>query len=218
MQPQTFSITLAASSANNICKSQSGTKNVALTLNGTTVNADNVAVLDVPRRIAIHCVGDESSNTFTIVGYASTTGTSMMLTEALKGATAGNDAYTSLDLGQVIKITPSANTAAAVTVGTNGVGSTPWINPTFNYGPQQIHIETMVTGTVNYTIQTTMDSFWTVGVPTSTIPVTKDTTIASVTTDQIFDLTWPVAGWRVLINSGTGTVAVSAIQAGIMNG
>lgn len=216
MNPVTFTYTLATADTDGVAKSQSGTAGTALKMDGAFVNVGSVAVLDTTRRVSIVSVGDESSNTFTIDGYADITATSAPVREIITGGTAGGTVYTSLDFGQVTSIVPTSNTADKVEVGTNAIGSTLWKNPSTSMAPFDLNMDVDVTGTVNYTIQTTMDPFWKVLTP-SYIPAVRNTAVAAATTDATLELTSPVTGWRVLINSGTGTIAVASIQSGIAN-
>lgn len=122
--PVRIIISLAAPIADGIAQSQTlsggGVQNV--TLNGSLV-VNGVAVLDVARRVAITSVGNDSGITFTING---TNYSGITQSENVTGANAGT-IVSKKDFLTVTSIISSGNTAAAITVGTNGQASTPWI-------------------------------------------------------------------------------------------
>jgi hypothetical protein len=210
MRPITVSVgPLAAASANNIALSQTPGAAGALTLNGSLV-VGGVAILDSPRRILITTT--DSTHLFTITGL---TPTGAVLTEVL--AANGTSVFSTLDYAKITSITINAAATGAITVGTNGIASSPWARMD-EWANSPISIQCNVNGTVNYTVQSTLDD------PNSaTNPVvpsavnwiaTNDTAAvgatASVQTNFLFIPTFV----RVLLNSGTGSVATTIIQAG----
>jgi len=81
--------------------------------------------------------------------------------------------------------------------------------------PYNVGFGVVVSGTVNYTVQHTFDNPWTTASPTWF----NHPTVASLTTSQDGNYAFPVAAIKVVINSiagtGTSTVALTVIQAGI---
>lgn len=79
-----------------------------------------------------------------------------------------------------------------------------------NVTPVNIGFAAVVTGTVNYSIQFTYDD-----------PVTgfttwfDDTSITSKTGNEDGSILFPITGMKVLVNSGTGSVVLNVVQAGI---
>ncbi len=220
-RPAVVTATLAAASANNICLSQSIAAAGNLVLNGTNVTA-GIATLDAQRRILITSAGNDSGITFTIYG---TTGgaTGTIQQEVVTGSNAST-AASKLDFYTVTRIATSAATASTVTVGTNGVGASPWVMVNYHAQPVNLSFAAVVTGTINYTLQYTYNDFWTVAGPAtggtsvaSTIQTAfNDPVLVSLTANAEGTLQFAATGWRVLVNSGTGTVAVTGIQAGII--
>lgn len=220
MLPITLTKTLAANSPNNIAASQSGTANTSLTLNGTAATG-GVAILDTQRRVQINSAGNDSSITFAITG---TREGNIVIGETLVGANTSN-AISQLDYLTVTKVVPSAATAAAITMGTTGVGSTSWKLANYDITAFQLNIGVEVTGAVTYTVEYTFDDFVTVTpggssyqTPTSipvAFPVTGLTATTSSTTGGFVNT--PIRGWRLTVNSGTGTAVATGIQAGIRN-
>lgn len=200
--------TLAAASANNIAQSQSPGAG-AITLNGSTVTS-GVATLDTARRVRITSGGNDSGITFTVVG---TNYFGNALSETITGANAST-ADTTQDFATVTSVTHTGSVAGTVTVGTNGVGSTPWYNldpftDTFNVG-----IGVVVSGTINFTVEYTYDD---ANSPyTGTFPTAFSlTALASKTANTDSTLTNPCWGVRLTVNSGTGTAKVIIVQVGI---
>ena len=110
--------------ANNICQSQSPGGAGALTLNGTLV-ASGVAYLGTtPRRIYITSAGNDSGRTFTVVGTGINPGIGGQfgITETITGANTSVVSSTNL-FYSISSITISGASAAAVTVGANGVAT-----------------------------------------------------------------------------------------------
>jgi hypothetical protein len=219
MRPITVTVgPLAAGVANNIALSQTPAGAGALTLNGSLVNAAGVAVLDNPRRILITTA--DTTTTFTIKG---TTPTGALLTESF--VVSGGSTYSTLDYATVTSITVNQGTTAAVTVGTNGIASTPWVRLD-DWALPQIAIQCNVSGTVNYTVQSTLDDpnsptnpilpsamNWINSPDTNAVAAT-----AAIQTSYGGYAAYPAmtpAFVRVLLNSGTGTVTATVTQLGV---
>lgn len=207
MRPITATVgPLTAQSGNNIALSQTPSAG-PLTLNGALVSG-GVAVIGNPQRITITTT--DSTHSFTITGA---TPTGSLLTETVTGN--GTSATSLLDYAKVSSITISGNASAAVTVGTSGTGATPWVRLD-EWAHAQVSIQCDVTGTVNYTVQSTNDDPNSPTDPVSPSAVTwintNDTNavnaIASVQTNYLFAPTFV----RALLNSGTGSVAMKVIQ------
>lgn len=211
MRPITVTVgPLAAASANNIALSQTPGSASALNLNGATVTG-GVAVLDVPRRVLITTA--DTTHTFTVTGL---TPTGTALSESflvVAGAT-----YSQLDYAKVTAVTISGAATGAVTVGTNGVASTPWVRLD-DFAPAAVSIQCTAAGTVNYTLQQTLDN------PNSaTNPVipsavtwlaTSDPAGVAATGSIQSNYQYAPAFARVLLNSGTGTVVATYLQSSV---
>ncbi len=216
MRPVTVSAgPLAAAVANNIALSQTPGAAGALTLNGSLVTA-GVAILDNPRRVLFTTVSDEHTKTFTVTG---TNAAGSIISETVTGPNA-TTGYTVLDYKTVTSITVSAALTGAVTVGTNGIGGSLWVR--FDeWAPSPIAIQTDVSGTVNYTIQQTLDD------PNSaTNPVTPanmtwinhpDANLVSATAAVQGNYAYMPVFARILLNSSTspGNVTATFIQTGV---
>lgn len=203
---------LAAASANAICLSQTPSAG-ALTLNGALVTG-GVAVLDVARRVLITCAGNESSRTFTITG---TSRSGVVQSETITGPNA-TTAQSVLDYKTVTSITISGNAAGAVTVGTSSVASSAWVQFS-GWSDAQVAIQCAASGTVNYTVQQTLDDPNNLTDNVSPASVTwfshPDINLVAATTSVQGNYGYAPVYARVTINSGTGSVAATFLQAGV---
>lgn len=214
-----FTKSLAAAVANGICTSQSGSAGTPLTINGSLAS-NGVATLDsvsVPnnvgalgRRVIIAYTGTDTS--FIIKG---TNVTGNTIIDNATGS--GGAAQSNLDFVTVTSIAPVGGGLTAVTVGTNGVGSSPWwVTNWFGYPP--INISTaveVVSGTISYTVQYSYDDVNNLpnglSFPTpfnDPILVDQNGTLTGLSTNA-------VKAVRVLINSGTGVIRTRFVQAGV---
>lgn len=203
---------LAAASANAICLSQTPSAG-ALTLNGASV-AGGIAVLDVARRVLITCAGNESTRTFTLTGI-SRSGVTQSETIAGPNATT---AQSVLDYKSVTSITISGNAAGAITVGTSTVASSGWIKFSA-WSDAQVALQCVVSGTVNYTVQQTLDDPDNLA---DQVPVAlmtwfshPDSNLVAATTSAQSNYGYAPVFVRVVLNSGTGSVALTAVQQGV---
>jgi len=217
MQPITISVgPIAAASANNIALSQvvSGASNV--TLNGALVSG-GVATLDVPRRVLITNVGNDSGITFTVYG---TTFGGASVTEVLQG-TSGSTVASTVDFKTVTRIATSGSTSVSgITVGTNGVAGSRWLRLD-NWADAQTAIQCNATGTVNYTVQVTMDDpndpVSPVGIASVTWLNTNDGDAVTAVGDVFTNFDWTPSYARLLLNSGSGSVSGTFAQFNVVN-
>lgn len=214
MQPITVSVgPLAAASANNIALSQtvSGASNVVL--DGALVTG-GVAYLDTPRRVKITSAGNDSGITFTVYG---TWINGSSISETVQG-TSGSSVSTTLDFATVTQITTSGSTSVSgITVGTSGVASSRWVRFD-SWALPNVNFQVDVSGTVNYTIQTTNDDPNDPFSPVSLVNVTwfssTDANVVNQTAAKQSSFTNAFTYARILLNSGDGTVTATFIQYG----
>lgn len=96
------------------------------------------------------------------------------------------------------------------TVSRTGTGSTDAVVINTNISPVNIGFAVVVTGTVNYSVQFTYDDP-SVGFTTWF----DDVSITSKTGNEDGSINFPITGMKVLVNSGSGTVTMNVVQAGI---
>jgi len=211
MQPITVAAgPLATASANAICLSQTPAAAGAMTLNGALV-VSGVAVMDNSRRVLITAAGNESAKTFTVTGIGAN---GNAVSEIITGPNA-TTAQSVLDYKTVTSITISAAAAGAITVGTSGVGGSRWVS--FDaFAPSFISLQCNVTGTINYTVQTTLNDPYdpiTPVAPASVVWVnSSDSAVVGATANQQSNFLFCPVYARILINSGTGSVATTFLQ------
>lgn len=203
---KTITYALVASVATGIATAQAGTAGTKLTLNGALVTG-GVATLDsggAARRVIITPAANETSNSFTIVG---TDRYGRAQTEVLAGVNNPTVAQSVKDFLTVTSITPTSNTAGNISSGTNGVGSSAPMIADWIANPNGVGCATLVTGTVNYTIQEARDDL----APAWDLTVNNpnwfaDPTFSAQSTSIYGTLAGPFTMARILINSGTGSV------------
>lgn len=211
MRPTTVTVgPLVAASANNIALSQTPTASV--TLNGSTVTG-GVATLDTPRRILITNGASEASNVFTITGTG-LNGTAQV--ELLTGAATAF--YSNLDFLTVSSITLKVGASGTITVGTNAVASSQWVRLD-EWASAQVAVQCTASGTVNYTIQQTLQDPNSPTNPVNPYSVawisTADTNGVAATGSIASYFAYAPIYVKVLLNSGTGSVSTVVSQLGV---
>jgi hypothetical protein len=97
------------------------------------------------------------------------------------------------------------------TVSKTGTGSTDSIVINTNVTPINVGFAVVVDGTVNYTVQFTLDD------PASGFSTWfDDATVAAKTGNESGSISFPITGIKALVNSGTGSVTMNVVQAGII--
>lgn len=209
---------LAAASANNIALSQTPVSGTALTLNGSLVTG-GVAVLDTPRRVLLTFGIEASARTMVVTG---TGRTGQVQSETLAVASGGASTIgTVLDYKTITSLVPAGGGySAAVTVGTNGIAGTDWVRLD-QWPVPQTTIQCVATGTVNYSVQQTLDDPNSPTNPVAPISVTwfdsLDTAVVAATASKWSSFAYAPVFARVLLNSGTGSVVATFAQSGNVN-
>lgn len=212
MKPMFTSVgPLVAASATNIRTASVGLAG-ALVLNGTLVSG-GVATLDTPRRVLITTTSNTDSGKTIIL--AGTNWSNQTIGETITLGNAGTF-QSVLDYKTLTSATLSADSVGSISIGTNGVASSPWVR--FDHWIEgRVSIQCNVTGTANYTVQQTLDD---PGQPVAS-PVTpatmqwlssSDTAVVGATANQQSNYAYAPAYARILLNSGTGSVAGTFIQ------
>lgn len=198
---------ISAASANAICLSQTPSGAGSLTLNGALVSG-GVAALDTQRQVLITCAGVETGKTFVVTG---TDGQGRTISDTLAGPSASTVASTRY-FKTVTSITISAAAAGAITVGTNSVAASNPI-PLDIHGRPEISLQAVVSGTVNWTIQQTLDTPYTTSALNWFDHI--DSNLVSQTVNRQGNYAYVPAATRIVLNSGSGSVTYTVVQAGI---
>ena len=201
---------LASADADGIAQAQNPAS--TFTLNGALVSG-GVAQLGAPRRVLITTTDDETGVTFTVTG---TNRAGDVLSEDLAGVN-NTTTYTALDFFTVTSVTNSTTLTGNVTIGTNGVGGSPWVmlDP---WALPAVAVQLNVSGTVNYTLQQSLDDPNDPTNPTTAASMTwidsADTEVVAATTAQQTNYAFTPRYVRVLLNSGAGSATATIIQSG----
>ena len=200
---------LVASATTAIALSQTPPAGL-LTLNGALV-VGGVAILDVARTVLFSSTGNNSNTTFTITG---TNWAGDTISENLVGASGGAVA-TLLSYKTVTSISSSTASAAGLTVGTGTTASSPWVRLD-SWAMAQTSIQANAFGTVNYTVQQTLDDPNSATNPVVVSNMTwinhPDLALVSATSSIQSNYAYPPTFARVVLNSGTGSVVTTFSQ------
>ena len=202
--------TLSAAVVDGICQLQTPGVGGPLTLNGSLVSG-GIATLDTSgqsnvRQVFITCNGNDAGRTFTISGTLVAGGA--VVTETVAGSNMG----TSTSLNLFLTVTGAAvdsGTAGSVELGTNGVGASPWFLVPPRRNEFSMAIGTYPTGTVNWTVQFTLDQVFDAQynlLPTVVPYWFSHSVITGVSSAIAGNFAFPPTAVRTLVNSGTGTV------------
>lgn len=189
------------------------------TAGAVTVGHSGTATLDLARRIIITSGGNDTGITFTLTG---TDWSGAPISETITGAS-GGAASSVLDYLTVTSILTSGAVATTVTVGTNGVSGSPWVRFDDFAANAQFALQATVAGTVNYSVQYTMEdpNVLTNQLPTTTYKWSRsavtwvdsaDTAVVAATATKMSTGTVAFTFARVLLNSGSGTVTTTFRQ------
>lgn len=216
MRPKTFTISVDTADPDGIIESVTPVAGGAITMDGALVSA-GVATMDSggwPMQVGITCAGNETARTFTITGRLLKGGD--LVTETI----AGVNATVATSVGHYYTITGVSvddATAGAITVGTNGVGSTGWIP--LNHRSDSFDLGFAVTvgsGTVNWTVQWTYGDVQVASAVAGDLIAFTDSAFSAKTADVDGALPNRVTAMRLQINSGTDPASMLISPSGIM--
>ena len=225
MIPAILKKVLTAAVANNIALSQTPVSGTPLTLNGAAVVA-GVAVLDTQRRILLTFGNEASDRTLVLTG---TNDAGAAVSETLKVASgAGGTIASVYDYRTLTSAVPAGGGwTAAVTLGTNSVGSTPWWIPDDALTPFEVaaNVEfpvaaTNTTASVETTDDTLLMPMSIYGGQPATIPppiIAPWSGLTDVGSDSYAVINHNCSGIRLTVTEGADGVAVQAVlrQSGI---
>lgn len=183
------------------------------TASTVTVGTTGFALLDTARRVLFTSSGTDTGLTITLSGRD---WSGQQISETLAGGSSGTPVYSTLDYLGVTAIQLSGATAGTMSVGTNGVASSPWIQ-TDSWAMGTAAIQCFASGVVNYTVETTNDDPNSYGNPVARASVNWDATnggLIAQTASASYAFPAVPAYLRVLLNSQTnpGYVRMTAVQ------
>lgn len=95
-----------------------------------------------------------------------------------------------------------------------GTGTSDVYPPDHYVSPFNVALSVLVTGTVNYTVQYTFDDVFASGYAPASGNWVNHPSLTAQTATKDSNIAYPVRGIRLVVNSGTGTAKLTAIQAG----
>lgn len=189
------------STVTQISISGASTGAVTVGTNGTS------ASLDMGRRVLITSAGNDSAITYTIYG---TDWSDNPVSEVVTGPNA-TTAQSTRDFKTVTAIWPSAAVASTVIIGTSSVASSrPIFMDRFGFSASALQVD--VSGTVNYTIQQTLDDPFEVSYSALNWVSHPDSAVVGATATAQANYAYLPNMTRILLNSGTGTVSYTVLQ------
>lgn len=208
--PIIVSCQLDTADADGIAQSQTPGAAGNLTINGALASG-GVATLTsagMARQVLVTTVSNESGKTLTIYG-TNATGNAISETIAGPNATTG---VTVMYYRTVTRVAVSAAFTGAVTVGTNGVGSSRIVAPDAFQNPFNIGIGCVASGTVNYTVEHTFSDVMAMDFTSASTTWFPNSGLTGETANADGNYAFAVRGIRVSVASGTGTVTMTLIQ------
>jgi len=203
-------LTAASSTSARAAIAATGAGPISLTLAGPAVSG-GVATFDQPRRVLLTVNANESAVTVTLTG---TTFGGQAATEVvtLPGATGGVASV--LDYKTLTSAVSSTGLASTIAIGTTGSAGSSWVRFD-DYALPEVAIQIDASGTVNYTIQQTLDDPNAPVNPVSIASMTwlnsADATVVSATASLQTNYEFAPAFARIVVNSGaTGTAGATA--------
>lgn len=219
MRPQFATVgPLVAPSATNIRTALAVLAAGAVLLDGTLVSG-GVATLDTGRRVLLTTTATNTGITVTLVGTRDGVPATEVIT--LAGATTYQSV---LDYNTLASASTSAALTGNLSIGTNGVASSPWVK--FDHWIDgRVALQVVVSGTVSYTVQQTLDDPDLTSNPAQPGYVapqsvtwfsSSDPAVVAATTSQQSNYAYAPVYARILLNSQTnpGFVTGTFIQNG----
>ncbi len=197
---------LDTADANGIAQAQNPAGAGELTLNGALV-VDGVALLGDARRVLITAAADESDRTFTITG---TDWFGNSISEEITGPNA-TTTYTNSDFLTVTSVVTSGAGSGNIEIGTNDIASSPPMILDYMARPQ-VSLQVAVTGTVNWTVQQTLDNVFNVDEEDIVWLDHSDTNMVAQTVNRQGNYAFVPFATRITLNSGTGSLVYTVIQ------
>ena len=203
--------TVTGANTNVVATDQLFSTVTSVTISGSSTGAVTVGhfttcTLDQQRQGLITSSGDDSDITFTMVSLDQAGNPQ---TETITGPNATTGAF-SLSAKTIVSIRTSAPAGGTVTVGTTEVARSPIFYPDRYQNPFNVGIGCTVTGTVDYDVQHTFTAF---DEGSETVPTWfVNSGIDGKTANQDGNYAYAVRGVSLLLNSGTGSVTITAIQ------
>ncbi len=213
-----ITLTGLAASANNISLAQTTAGAANLTITGALASG-GVATLAPAGRVSLASTGNIATVIFTITGTDRYGNAQTATVTGINNSTVA----TVIDFKTVTQIATSGAVGTNVTVGTNGIASTPWYPGDYKTGKVPVITVALSSGAVlTYTVEFTPtnlnDQALAIGAQiaqaqTATVFPSTDTTVIAASTSQATNFINGMPGMRVTLNTYTsGTITVTIIS------
>jgi hypothetical protein len=213
MRPVRQVLAYPTASANSVALTQTPGGVGPITLNGALV-VNGVAILSTATAPQVQLTltsGGATGINFTITGtdYRGT-----VVSEVLTGPS--TNTVTSVNsYATITSISASGASGASLTAGNAQSGSSPVVVLNQYSTPFNVSLTVIITGTVNVTVQYTNDPIFGSG-SLDALNWFNDSSLTNQTSSQMASLISPVSACRQVFNSGSGTAAFTATQAGLI--
>lgn len=198
---------LVAAVNNAVCLDQTLAGAGSLTENGTSV-VNGVAVFNAAYLVTVTSTGNDSTRTYTITG---TSAAGVVMSETITGPNA-----TTVSTTRYFKTVTDVSVAGGGTVGTVRVGfGTAGVAPPIIldvHGRPDVSLQVVVSGTVTWTLQQTLDNLWDISNPTWFSH--PDANMVAQTVNRQGNYAYIPSAVRLLITSGTGSATLTVLQSG----
>lgn len=206
---------IAGPNAGSIVSAKQYSQIISIAADGATsddveVGTWSQATLDQPRRVLLTFAADETGTDFLVTG---TDRYGNPISETVAGT--ATTASTKLDFKTVESIAISAAAAGAIIIGTSAVAASGWVRFD-DWTQNMLSIQANISGTVNYTIQSTLDDPNSPMNPVAPADVSwfdsNDSNLTAETVARQSNTQIMPTYARVLLNSGNGAVTATFTQ------
>lgn len=198
---------LVAAVNNAVCLDQTRLTAGSLTLDGANVVA-GVAVFNAAYLVTVTSTGNDSTRTYTITG---TNAAGVAISETITGPNIATVSTT-----QYFKTVTGVSVVGGGTVGTVRAGfGTAGVAPPIIldvHGRPDVSLQVVVSGTVTWTLQQTLDNLWDISNPTWFSH--PDANMVAQTVNRQGNYAYIPSAVRLLITSGTGSATLTVLQSG----
>jgi len=207
--------TIAGPNAGAVVTTKQFSQIISIASDGATsddveVGTWTAATFDQPRRLLLTFSADETGTDFTVIG---TDASGNVISEVIGGS--ATTALSALDYATITSISTSATASGAIIAGTTDVASSAWVRFD-DWAPNYISIQNVASGTVNYTIEYTLNdpnSPWNPVLESSvTWVASDDPDVVGATGNSTSNFIFAPAYARVKLNSGDGSVNATFLQ------
>lgn len=207
MRQITQTLTVPAAVNNAVCLDQTLASAGSLTENGGAV-VNGVAVSPVAVLVTVTSTANDSTRTYTITG---TSAAGVAMSETITGPNT-----TTVSTTRYFKTVTDVSVAGGGTVGTVRVGfAANGVTPPVIldiHGRPEVSLQVVVSGTVTWTLQQTLDNIWDVASPTWFSH--PDANMVSQTVNRQGNYAYIPSATRLQITSGTGSATLTVVQSG----